>query len=678
MAMRSALCVAAAVLCAATRPAPAQLPLPPTMTYQGELHSAGQPVTGPADLRFSLFDAATGGNQIGPTLERLNVALAQGRFTEPLDFGVGVFGANARFLEVQVRSPGGVGGFVTLAPRQLMTAAPVAQFALAGNAGPTGPTGPQGIEGPIGATGAQGPAGASGATGPQGATGPTGPTGPQGIQGPIGPTGAQGPAGATGPTGPQGPSGASPFTLNGTAAVYTQGNVGIGTTTPSAALEAITTGTNHAARFQSSSAVISALRVDGVLYGGFFEAAGPTGTGVFARAISASGATRGIAGVSVSPSGTGVFGEATATSGATFGGRFEAASTSGAGVFGDATAPTGIASGGQFESSSSSGRGVFGTATAGSGTTYGGYFHTFSPSGRGVLGLAIPLTGSTYGGYFQVQSNAGQGVYGLAANTTGSTYGVHGQSFSSAGVGVLGENADNIGVYGIAEGVGGLNYGVRGVTSSTSGRGVMGMAAATTGTIYGVYGQASTAAGGFAVFASGDMGASGLKPFRIDHPEDPANKYLLHYAAESPEVINFYRGTVRLDAAGAATVELPAYFARINTGPSYTLTAIGAPMPMLHIAAEISEDDLRDAAQAPPVQPVPLCSFRIAGGVPGARVSWRVEAVRNDLWVQKRGAPVEIEKQDPERGTYQNPEFYGLPPERGLSHDPDLAAAPPR
>src|SRR5262249_40583915 len=154
-------------------------------------------------------------------------------------------------------------------------------------------------------------------------------------------------------------------------------------------------------------------------------------------------------------------------------------------------------------------------------------------------------------------------------------------------------------------------------------------------------GQASP--NGWAVYAAGDMAASGLKPFRIDHPDDPENRYLLHYAAESPEVINFYRGTVMLDGAGAAVVELPAYFARINKTPSYQLSAIGAPMPMLHVAQEIDDDALSAGARAAPGQSVPICSFRIEGGAPGGKVSWRVEAVRNDRWVQQRGAPVEIE-----------------------------------
>ena len=165
------------------------------------------------------------------------------------------------------------------------------------------------------------------------------------------------------------------------------------------------------------------------------------------------------------------------------------------------------------------------------------------------------------------------------------------------------------------------------------------------------------------------MGASGVKPFRIDHPDDPANKYLLHYAAESPEVINFYRGTVVLDSAGEAVVELPHYFAKINKAPSYQLTAVGAPMPMLHVAVEIDPAALIAGAKAAPGEAAPVCSFRMAGGAPGNKVSWRVEAVRNDLWVQKRGAPVEADKQGMEKDTYQHPELYGQPPEKGMNYD---------
>jgi len=106
---------------------------------------------------------------------------------------------------------------------------------------------------------------------------------------------------------------------------------------------------------------------------------------------------------------------------------------------------------------------------------------------------------------------------------------------------------------------------------------------------------------------------------------------------------------------------------------------------MLHIAAEIDEAALSAGATAGAGVAAPACTFRIAGGAPGAKVSWRVEALRNDLWVQNRAVPmetlsnglliqtrampVEVEKQGREKGTYQHPELYGLSAEMGMNYD---------
>lgn len=58
------------------------------------------------------------------------IAVHEGLFIVEIDFGTGVFGSNARWLEIAVRSPSGSGSFVVLSPRQQILAAPVAQFAL--------------------------------------------------------------------------------------------------------------------------------------------------------------------------------------------------------------------------------------------------------------------------------------------------------------------------------------------------------------------------------------------------------------------------------------------------------------------------------------------------------------------------------------------------------------------
>ena len=112
---------------------------------------------------------------------------------------------------------------------------------LIGSTGPTGNTGATGATGSTGATGATGNTGTQGLIGPTGATGntgATGATGSTGTQGLIGPTGATGSTGATGATGSAGSAGASPWGLTGLNTHYTQGNVGIGITSPDGRLDA--------------------------------------------------------------------------------------------------------------------------------------------------------------------------------------------------------------------------------------------------------------------------------------------------------------------------------------------------------------------------------------------------------------------------------------------------------
>ncbi len=124
-------------------------PLASAFTYQGQLTIAGPTSTGPVDLQFRLFDAATGGTQIGPTITSLSATIdAQGRFTTTLDFGATAFGPEARWLEVSVRrwppsgGPGGPDGgsggpddgtllpYTTLSPRTAVSPSPATLFAM--------------------------------------------------------------------------------------------------------------------------------------------------------------------------------------------------------------------------------------------------------------------------------------------------------------------------------------------------------------------------------------------------------------------------------------------------------------------------------------------------------------------------------------------------------------------
>ena len=297
---------------------------------------------------------------------------------------------------------------------------------------------------------------------------------------------------------------------------------------------------------------------------------------------------------------------------------------------------------------------------------------TFS---AGITTNGFTLPSSPQAGYVLSSDASGVGTWQADSLTlpfsasASATVAVVKVTHSGMGHGLWGQTAayEAAGVLGVGTAVSGSNYGGYFQSTSTSGRGVYSQAVATSGTTYGVHGT-SYSADGFGVYSQGNMGSSGVKPFRIDHPDDPANKYLLHYATESPEVINFYRGTVTLDGTGEAVVELPHYFAKINKTPSYQLTAVGAPMPMLHVAEEIDEAALSAGATAGAGVAAPACTFRIAAGAPGAKVSWEVKAVRNDLWVQNRAMPVEVAKQGLEKGTYQHPEFYGLSAEMGMNY----------
>jgi len=339
-----------------------------------------------------------------------------------------------------------------------------------------------------------------------------------------------------------------------------------------------------------------------------------------------------------------------ASSGFTYGVWGESASTDGRGVSGRATAGTGINYGVEGRSASTSGRGVFAVASATSGATYGVWGQSASTNGNGVFGLATAGGGVTTGVWGQSASPTGRGVYGLATATSENiTYGVLGQSASPRG----------LGVFGWATAGTGFTNGVGGESASTSGRGVLGVATATSGMNYGVLGQTFSPSG-YGVFSFGNSGASGTKSFVIDHPLDPENQYLKHYSAEGPEPQNIYNGTVLLDARGEAWVELPDYFAAINRDPRYQLTCIGG------FAGVFIADKIDFAAAT--------SRFRIAGGRPGLEVSWMVMTVRDDPYVHRYGAPVEVLKDAALRGTYLHPELYGQPRERAENYR-DLPAS---
>jgi hypothetical protein len=292
-------------------------------------------------------------------------------------------------------------------------------------------------------------------------------------------------------------------------------------------------------------------------------------------------------------------------------------------------------------------------------------------------GVTVPLnlSGST-NNILLTASNSGPAILGSSATGRGvegdsnSNIGVAG--FSTSSYGVYGDSASSFGVFGFSD----TNFGVRGITRGAGSAGVIGLqgpngtypfafagvsgssitgdgtgvyGAANVGSqAYGVWGVSSTGYAGFfngRVQVVGDFTvANGSKNFIMDHPLDPANKYLQHAAVESSEMKNIYDGVATLDADGAVTVTLPDWFEALNQDFRYQLTAIGAPGPDLYIAQEIQGN-----------------SFKIAGGTPGMKVSWQLTGIRHDPWAQRNPMQVEVAKSTQERDTYLYPQGYGQP-----------------
>jgi hypothetical protein len=295
-------------------------------------------------------------------------------------------------------------------------------------------------------------------------------------------------------------------------------------------------------------------------------------------------------------------------------------------------------------------------------------------------------------------------VSGLDNNATGNgTEGVYGYSYGKIGVlgGCSGSQGCS-GVYGDAPSLnGGFGFGVQG--TSTLGPGIAGfnnsigsLAGSLLGTApigvigdsngYGVVatsdlsnalvaetGSGTTSdtvvinnfGGGFPLYAAGTGGSmyldgagnlhvsgqifGSVKNFEIDHPLDPANRYLVHASVESSEMKNIYDGIVVLDSNGSATVKLPDWFEAVNGDFRYQLTAIGVPAPNLYVAHEIANGQ-----------------FAIAGGQPGMKVSWQLTGVRHDPFANAHPLRVSVDKATSERGYYVHPEFYGAPEAKSI------------
>ena len=256
--------------------------------------------------------------------------------------------------------------------------------------------------------------------------------------------------------------------------------------------------------------------------------------------------------------------------------------------------------------------------------------HVTESGSAGVLGGDLGLLANT-------SQTVATPILGFTENNTG-----------ELSIGVVGQANSSTSTYSTGvKGYGGL--------SSSNSYGLYGYAAGDQSYSIAVYGSDyGSASNNYAGYFSGDVHVSGTLSktagtFKIDHPQDPANKYLIHSFVESPDMMNIYNGNVTTDASGMANVELPSYFDALNIDFRYQLTVIGTFAQAI-VKEEISGN-----------------SFVVQTDKPNVKVSWQVTGVRNDAWAQEHRIQVEVDKNSVEKGRYLHPELFGKSADMGLT-----------
>ena len=229
--------------------------------------------------------------------------------------------------------------------------------------------------------------------------------------------------------------------------------------------------------------------------------------------------------------------------------------------------------------------------TAGSDTFIAGIGAYAAGSDFQIGNAGAPFMTITTGANVGIGTNAPFARLDVRGNST--TSGVYGTTSSSTGFGALGANTnsstDTAGVLGYTgnRSNGAFFYpaGVRGeVGPGITGTGVLGLS-----TYLGVagayldsngnqlnYGDLGTV--NYAVYAHGDIGASGVKYFVDPHPTD-ASKVIRYVALEGPEAGTYVRGKGKF-VDGHATISLPETFRTETEEGSLTVNIT----PLGHIA----------------------------------------------------------------------------------------------
>jgi hypothetical protein len=276
-------------------------------------------------------------------------------------------------------------------------------------------------------------------------------------------------------------------------------------------------------------------------------------------------------------------------------------------------------------------------------------------SGANSGGTGVGAYGGTSNGTSILIGKGGSGVYAVggaaAAVSDEGGLGVNaygGDSKSTGGSGVQATGGSSV----LSAGGDGIDaYGGGGSEGGTG--------------IYAVGGTGSGGAGDAGYFSGnvevvGSVSKSGGS-FKIDHPLDPANKYLYHSFVESPDMKNIYDGNVTTDGSGAAIVSMPSWFEALNTDFRYQLTTLGQPAHAW-IGAKIANGN-----------------FTIRTDKPNVEVSWQVTGIRQDAWANAHRIQVEVEKAPQDQGHYLHPELFGHEGEPSIAetHHPRPPALAP-
>jgi len=302
----------------------------------------------------------------------------------------------------------------------------------------------------------------------------------------------------------------------------------------------------------------------------------------------------------------------------------------------------------------------------------------FNGSGAGTSSALFNVTNTTP----QHSAIAGNGAQGLSGSGGtgvgaygGASNGSDGGGFGLYALGGTGDGESDAGGSGVdangGNSTGTFSFGGNGVTA-TGGNATFGgdgiEAYGGTGSfsggngIYAAPGGSGLYAGDFDgnVNVAGTLSKSGGS-FKIDHPLDPANKYLYHSFVESPDMMNIYNGNVITDGSGTAVVTMPAWFEALNTDFRYQLTVIG------------------QFAQAIVAVKMTNGSFTIKTSKPGVEVSWQITGIRQDAWANAHRIQVEVDKSQGDQGHYIHPELFGHEGEPNIAqmrHPRPPAAAP--